>query len=607
MSTDAAADSKPPRESRSLWSRFWTKVRSSKWLLAGTAVIGLVFLFVVFLGGITVFNWTESTAFCTSCHVMNPEATAYHSSPHSKIDCGTCHIGPGVIPAVQAKLASVRYLWEVPTGSYPKPIPSPVHGMRPVEVVCEQCHWPQKFYADRQLTNHDFAPDEANTPTETDLLLHTGGGSASTGQGRGIHWHIDNPVYYVATDDQRQDIPWVQATYNGVTTTYVSSDSKLTPEQIANAPKRKMDCIDCHNRATHIFQNPGDALSSAMANGTIPADLPYIKREGDKVLQKTYTTEDEAKAAVATVENFYKTQYPDVYAKRQADVQKAVAGLQTIVSTTQFPFMSVNWDTHPNNIGHTNSAGCFRCHDGKHLSSDNQAIRLECNLCHNIPTVSAPGQTITALPLNPGNEPDSHKSTTWLSEHRTQFDASCAQCHTVENPGGSDNSSFCSNSACHGNNWQYAGLNAPQVRQTSSVAQSTPPTIPHPVTARTNCLLCHAADKVRPFPASHATYTVDMCKGCHQPAIKEAAETASTPAPAVPTLTPAAAPAVSSTITVTATAAPAGAVPAIPHELAGRDQCLACHAVDGPAKNIPEDHAGRTNDTCQGCHKDSLS
>ncbi len=608
MSSGTAADVLTPRKSRSLWSRFWSRVRSSRWLLAGTAAIGLLVLFGIFLGGMTVFNWTESTGFCSSCHVMKPEVTAYHGSPHSRIDCGTCHVGPGALPAVQAKIASARYLWEVPTGLYPKPIPSPVEGMRPVEVVCEQCHWPQKFYEDRLLTVSNYAEDEANSQTQTKLLLKTGGGTQAAGLGRGIHWHIDNPVYYIATDDKRQDIPWVQATYNGQTTTYVSSDSKLTADQIASASKRKMDCIDCHNRATHIFQNPSDALDSAMTNGTIAADLPFLKREADKVLLKTYATEQEATAAVAGVEDFYKTQYADLYGQRQADVKKAVAGLQNIVETTQFPFMGVNWQTHPNNIGHSDAPGCFRCHDGKHVSSDNQAIRLECNLCHSIPQVSSPGQTIVSLPVTPGKEPASHQSTTWLSEHRTQFDASCATCHNVENPGGSDNSSFCSNGACHGNNWKYVGLNAPQVRQASPAAQGNPPAIPHPVTARTNCLLCHSAGKVRPFPASHASYTVDMCKQCHQPAVKEASEpAAATPAPAAAPAAiaaPTAAPAISDTITATATAAPAGLVPAIPHGLAGRDQCLACHAVGGPAPNVPAaDHAGRSNDVCQNCHK----
>jgi len=505
-------------KSRSIWLRFWSRVGASKWLLAVTVVVGLLILFGLFLGGIAVFDWSESTAFCSLCHVMKPEYTAYESSPHSRVDCGACHVGPGPIPAVQAKLANVRYLWVAPSGRYEKPIPSPITSLRPVEVVCEQCHWPEKFYDDRMLTVPRYAPDEANSLTQIKLLLKTGGGAQNAGLGRGIHWHIENPVYYIATDKQRQDIPWVQGTFNGKMTEYLSTDSKLTPEQIAGAQKRKMDCVDCHNRATHIFQQPGEALDAALAAGAIPTNLPFIKREGTNVLEKAYATEEEAAKAIAAVDDFYRTQYPAVYSNRKADVQKAVAELQSIFDKTQFPFMKVTWDTHPTNIGHTDFAGCFRCHDGKHLSQDNQAIRLECNICHSIPQVITPGKTTAALPLVTGIEPDSHKSTTWLAEHRSRFDATCANCHTTGNAGGSDNSSFCSNSACHGANWKFAGLNAPGVRPPAQPAQGRPPAIPHDLAGRDNCLTCHnPSGGIKPAPKDHAGRTNDACQGCHKP------------------------------------------------------------------------------------------
>ena len=495
---------------------------------------------------------------------------------------------------MQAKLANVRYLWEAPTGWYEKPIPSPITSLRPVEVVCEQCHWPEKFYEDRMLTVSHYAQDEANSLTQIKLLLKTGGGPQNAGLGRGIHWHIENPVYYIATDKQRQDIPWVQVTFNGKTTEYLSTDSKLTPEQIAGAQKRKMDCIDCHNRATHIFQQPGQALDAALAAGIIPANLPFIKREGTNVLEKTYATEEEAAKAIAAVEDFYRTQYPAVYTNRKADVQKAVAELQSIFDKTQFPFMGVTWDTHPTNIGHTDFAGCFRCHDGKHLSKDNQAIRLECNICHSIPQVIIPGKTTAALPLTTGIEPDSHKSTTWLSEHRTRFDATCANCHTTGNAGGSDNSSFCSNSACHGTDWKFAGLNAPGVRQPGQAcSRASRRPFPHTLAGRDNCLTCHNPDGgIKPAPKDHAGRTNDMCQGCHKPATS-----------ASPTAAPTAASGTGAATATPAASAGGGAPPAIPHDLAGRDNCLTCHNPDGGIKPAPKDHAGRTNDTCQGCHK----
>ncbi len=579
-------------KSRSIWLSFWARVSASKWLTTISVVIGLLILFMLFLGGIAVFDWSESTAFCSLCHVMKPEVTAYRASPHARVECGTCHIGPGPIAAEQAKLASARYLWVAPTGWFEKPIPSPITSLRPVEIVCEQCHWPEKFYEDRMLTVSHYAPDEANSLTQIKLLLKTGGGFSSAGLGRGIHWHIENPVYYIATDKKRQDIPWVQGTYQGKTIEYLSTESQLTPQQIASLPKRKMDCIDCHNRATHIFQQPSQALDAALAAGIIPTNLPYIKREGANVLEKTYASEQEAAQAIAAVEDFYRTQYPAVYSNRRADVQKAIAELQNIFDRTQFPFMGVTWETHSDNIGHTDFAGCFRCHDGKHLSQDNQAIRLECNICHSIPQVITSGKTTATLPLITGIEPDSHKNTTWLAEHRTRFDATCANCHTIDNAGGSDNSSFCSNSACHGTNWKFAGLNAPRVRPSGK-----PPAIPHELAGRENCLTCHNPEGgVKPAPTDHIGRTNETCQACHKSVMA--------PGPTVaPTIAPTAAPGTSAATATPIAPTGGGVASAIPHELTGRENCLTCHNPEGGLEPAPKDHAGRTNDMCQTCHK----
>jgi len=585
--------------------RLYHWLEKSRWRALWFAVIALFVAWLFFMGSVSLMEYAESTEFCSLCHVMTPEHTAYQNSPHARTNCGVCHIGPGAYPAFEAKVRSAHYLWVYPLNRYERPIKSPITSLRPVEVVCEQCHWPQKFYEDRLVTIPDYAQDEKNSLTQTTLVINTGGGPAEAGLGRGIHWHIENPVYYIATDEKRQNIPWVQATFGGVTTEYISTDSTLTAEAIARAEKRKMDCLDCHNRASHNFRRPDDALDQALALGQIPADLPYIKREGVKVLERKYATEAEAAAAIAGVEDFYKTNYASLYESRQADVQKAVAGLQSIFNQTQFPFMGVDWQTHTNNIGHKDFPGCFRCHDGKHLSKDNQAIRLECNICHSIPQVALPGKPLPAVEISRASEPDSHKSTTWLAQHRYQFDATCAQCHTVDNPGGKDNSSFCANSACHDTKWVFAGLDAPKVRELSAPpkvpGKGAPNAIPHPIGQRTDCLLCHAVGKVRPYPENHASFKADMCTQCHKPTLQETAVPTPTPAP---TATPVA------TATPTASAAapaagvkPAGEPKAIPHELAGRDDCLLCHNPETGVKAAPRDHAGRTNENCQGCHK----
>ena len=600
------------------------------WVLGAVGVVAALFLF--FIGSVTLLDYTESTEFCSMCHVMDPEHEAYMNSPHSRVDCGTCHIGPGVIPAIQAKLAAVRYLWVYPTNSYERPIPSPIHSLRPTTVVCEQCHWPQKVYEDRLAVIPDYAPDEQNSLTQTQLLMKTGGGSAESGQGRGIHWHIENPVYYIATDEKRQDIPWVSAEYDGKVTEYLSTDSTLTPEQIANAEKRKMDCVDCHNRATHIFENPEKSINEAMATGAIPADLPYIKQYGAEVLGQKYATEEEAAAAIAGIAETYKTQHPDVYAAREADVTTAVTAIQAIFDQNTFPFMNADWQSHPDNIGHENFPGCFRCHDGKHLSSDNQAVRLECNICHSIPAVADPGQPLppirTRVSPNPTHiaAPPGWPSTASSSTPRARA------CHTVDNPGGSDNSSFCSNSACHATEWKYAGLNAPQVRELSappkvpSSGEAKP--IPHPIGPTTDCKICHGPDKVKPYPENHTAFTPDMCVTCHQSTLKEGA-TAPSVAPTIPhPLTgmgecqtchgpgvsnprpPATQPSrptlCSNCHKVAETAAAPGAAPAIPHQVEGMGECKNCHGPEG-IKPAPANHAAFTPEMCTNCHQANVA
>ena len=556
-------DAAPPKRRRKRWP----------WVLGGLGV--LIGLFLFFIGSVTLLDYTESTPFCSLCHVMYPERTAYDNSPHSRVECGTCHIGPGVIPAIQGKLAAVRYLWVYPLNLYERPIPSPIKSLRPTTIVCEQCHWPQKFYAERLKIIPTYAQDEQNSLTQTELLLKTGGGAQNAGLGRGIHWHIEHPVYYIATDEKRQNIPWVQAEYSGTVTEYISTDSTLTAEDIAKAEKRKMDCVDCHNRATHIFRNPDTALDEALANGSIPADLPFIKQFGAEVLTKPYASEAEAAAAIAGVADLYKSQHADVYSARQADVERAVAGLQEIFDKNVFPFMNVTWESHPSNIGHQDSPGCFRCHDGKHLTSNNQAIRLECNICHSIPQVADPGKPLPAISLPSAAEPETHRSTTWLAEHRYKFDASCESCHTVDNPGGNDNSSFCSNSACHATEWKYVGLNAAKVRELSAPpavpSKGGPNPVPHPISATTDCKICHGPGKVKPYPDNHSAFTPDMCVSCHQATLKEGM------------------------------AAP-GAAPAIPHLLEGMGECKTCHAAGG-IKPWPANHAAFTPDLCTSCHK----
>ncbi|MBZ0276762.1 MAG: hypothetical protein K8I60_11485, partial [Anaerolineae bacterium] len=145
-----------------------------------------------------------------------------------------------------------------------------------------------------------------------------------------------------------------------------------------------------------------------------------------------------------------------------------------IYTDNNYPEQELAWDTHPNNIGHRDTPGCFRCHDGQHMSDKGEVIRLECNLCHSIPQIVRPGEVEPTLPLATGIEPQSHLTSTWITQHHNVFDLSCTNCHDTSNPGGTTNTSFCSNSGCHGVNWQYAGFNAPGLATMLGIYQVVP-------------------------------------------------------------------------------------------------------------------------------------
>jgi hypothetical protein len=326
---------------------------------------------------------------------------------------------------VRSKLSGAYQVYSTIANKYPRPIPSPVHNLRPAQETCEQCHWPEKFWgAQLKVFNH-FGYDEQNTPRETRMLIKTGGGSPTTGPTTGIHWHMNiaNEITYIASDDKRQKIEWVRMKdRNGRVTEYTLNGSKLTPQQIAAAPKRRMDCVDCHNRPTHIYLPPDRAVDRSLLAQRIPRDLPYIKQQAVTALTKDYkTTADALKTISGDLEKYYQETYPDVYRTRRADIGRAVAELQSIFRTIRFPEMNVDWRTHPDNIGHFYSVGCFRCHDDQHVSKTGQAITKDCQACHSLVGQAQSGVVMVEAPKADFQHPVD------IGDLR---EMTCAECHT---------------------------------------------------------------------------------------------------------------------------------------------------------------------------------
>ena len=345
---------------------------------------------VVIMGtaGYKGVSYMDSAQFCgLTCHTpMQPEYTAYLNSPHSRVECVQCHVGPGVQGFLRAKLAGTRQLVGVLFNSYQRPIPSPVHSLRPARETCEHCHWPQKFTGDKLVVLTKYADDEANTPSTTVLLLKIGGHSPQGAVGiHGRHLDAGSRVTYVTTDPERQVIPKVIYRENsGKLVTFETDDYKsLTPAQLAKAETRTMDCIDCHNRPTHAFELPERAVDEAMSSHAISTDLPFIKKKAVEVLKVDYPSREAARAQIpAALAAYYQASYPAVFQQHKDLVDQASQAVLAIYLRNVFPEMKLTWGAHPNNLGHDDFPGCNRCHDGSHTSADGQTIPADCDTCH---------------------------------------------------------------------------------------------------------------------------------------------------------------------------------------------------------------------------------
>jgi nitrate/TMAO reductase-like tetraheme cytochrome c subunit len=353
--------------------------------LAATGVNALI-LGVGTYKGVEVM---ESTPFCgAACHsVMEPEYTTYRRSPHARVRCVECHIGEGANWFVKSKLSGSWQVVSVALDLYPRPIPVPVHNLRPARETCEQCHWPNKFVGDRFRVNTHFSEDEANTETKTVLVVKVGGRQA--GRSHGIHWHVDpdNKVRY-RSDEKRQTIYEVEMVSNGTRKTWVGPAAS-TPEAARATEWRTMDCVDCHNRPTHIYRSPERELDDALLDRRIDPSLPFVRREGLLALQAEYPSHEAARAGIAkAIAGFYAESYPELAAAKKDAVAAAGTALGDIWCWNVFPQMRIGWGTYRNHIGHTldmsGEVGCFRCHDEEHRAADGTTISQDCTTCHSV-------------------------------------------------------------------------------------------------------------------------------------------------------------------------------------------------------------------------------
>lgn len=436
---------------------------------AATAlVLGGLALAVLGAGGIVAWEYSNSNEFCaTMCHGVHPEETRAHGSgSHARVDCVECHMGRiSTLHMMALKPTHAKELWGMIVG-YERPLTSST--FRPSRDNCEGCHWPEVVHRDSLAIKKRYDTDAKSSESIYRLLLHTGMGTVRDSNAKGIHWHIENEVNFITTDQQRRVIPWVQVKgADGKVSTYVDTSSKLSEAELKKFEMRRMECYDCHNAVGHPLRNPEDLVDEAIAAGRIDRSLPNAKARAVALIEQTKNLTGPHKEMGPRIEKVIADNAPkgDTKPELQAAEKKFQAAMKQILVDSSFSHEGLSWASFPDHSAHKDFPGCFRCHDGKHLNEQGQAIRLQCTLCHNLPQVerergkgSVPS-TVTAG-LTP---PPSHEEPNFMHDHRTKLDDSCTMCHgKIE--WGADGGSFCSNPACHGRKWPEMTLD-PQARK----------------------------------------------------------------------------------------------------------------------------------------------
>lgn len=401
------------------------------------------------VAGVAAVSWTETADFCGRCHTMDPELKAYAMSPHRELACAECHVEPGAAGWIKAKINGTRQLIGVLTGTFPTPIPAPDHAdLPPTSQTCLRCHDPKSLVANggtvKLVVQQKFHEDEPNTRDTIALVLRPAG-FGTPSETRGVHWHIDSEVDYVTSDPRAQKIDYVTIKEkDGTAVQFIASSEVTSATDVqpdidrltANRELRRMNCIDCHNRAGHGVPTPDQAIDDSLSNGRIDPSLPFVKREGVDRLSVAYASVEDADRAIAGLRTFYETRYPLVPKLQGPQVNAAIADLQRIYRLVATPEMRVTGTTYPNNLGHQTAPGCFRCHDGAHYKVVNGAISKEsipsaCATCHTFPQIGATESGVLI-----GERPATHDDRLWVFSHKSSVAAldpagtSCGACHT---------------------------------------------------------------------------------------------------------------------------------------------------------------------------------
>jgi hypothetical protein len=412
------------------WPVFDLNKRGDWATLVKIFLITLIFITSSAIGSYKAFEYSESVEFCgTVCHdVMEPEFVTYQHSAHARVTCVECHVGKGADWYAKSKLSGLYQIYSVVFKKYSTPIVTPIYHLRPERATCERCHWPEKFYSRKLRIQRSYLADSSNTEWNVSLLMKIGPEFSPLGLTEGIHWHINKNfrIEYAAASRDRESIPWVKLTNlkTGEVKTFFDETVPQAESGKSKPEIRTMDCMDCHNRPSHLFKSPQDYLDIAFISGMIPKDIPYFKKAAMEALKDPFATQDSAMHGIETsILSFYGNQYPAILQKRENDLKKGIRVLQEQYSQNAFPKMKADASHYPNHIGHLETEGCFRCHSGNHKTASGETISRNCDLCH---TIIAQGPT--------GNIENAYMSARLDFKHPTPVGdkwqkAFCSECH----------------------------------------------------------------------------------------------------------------------------------------------------------------------------------
>ncbi|PIQ08970.1 MAG: hypothetical protein COW71_08815 [Ignavibacteriales bacterium CG18_big_fil_WC_8_21_14_2_50_31_20] len=349
-------------------------------------IFTLVNVLFLSIASMRMLQFMDEPVFCgTACHsVMGPEWATYQVSPHSRVACVSCHVGEGVGALIDSKLNGTWQMISVTFNLLERPIPTPVHQLRPSRETCEKCHWPEKFYGSKIKSIVHYSTDEISSPKYTTLVLKIDSGE-EVGKS-GIHWHIgkSNQIRYASIEDEREEMLWVEVLKNnGTVKRFINK--KHTDIEYNYKDVRIMDCVDCHNRATHIYEDPIDAVDKRIRKGLIDHSLPFVKREAVGAIISSFTTADLANQIIQNhILSFYRENYPNLLGTKGESIDKAISTLQNVYNTNIHYGMNVDWGVYPNFLGHKNGSGCFRCHNKDLVDEISTPIKSDCTMCHSI-------------------------------------------------------------------------------------------------------------------------------------------------------------------------------------------------------------------------------